>query len=38
MKAIMKVERTHGGIRVEDIAPPTPQAHEVVVRIRNASI
>jgi L-iditol 2-dehydrogenase len=38
MKAIMKVERKRGGIRVADVAPPIPKEDEVLVRIRNASI
>ncbi|MBB6448626.1 L-iditol 2-dehydrogenase [Geomicrobium halophilum] len=38
MKAIRKIERKHGGIRVDNIEPPTPKEDEVLVEIKNASI
>lgn len=38
MKAIVKVEKTHGGVKVLDLPVPEPDEHEVLVRIKNASI
>lgn len=38
MKAIVKVERTHGGVKVLDVPKPAVKDDEVLVRIRNASI
>jgi L-iditol 2-dehydrogenase len=38
MRAIVKVDRKHGGIRVMDVPMPSPKEDEVLVRIRNASI
>lgn len=38
MKAIVKTERTHGGIKVLDLPVPEPGDQEVLVRIKNASV
>jgi L-iditol 2-dehydrogenase len=38
MKAIMKVEKKYGGIKVAEIEEPVLDPHEVLVRIHNASI
>lgn len=38
MKAIVKVERVHGGVQVLELTEPELRAHEVMVRIKNASI
>ncbi|MCM3716397.1 zinc-dependent alcohol dehydrogenase [Halalkalibacter oceani] len=38
MKAVVKTERTHGGVQVLDVPTPTIGENEVLVKIKNASI
>ncbi|SER69880.1 zinc-binding dehydrogenase [Psychrobacillus sp. OK032] len=38
MKAIVKTEKTYGGIEVLELEKPTPKENEVLVNIKNASI